>query len=178
MDLSLLIGLISIALGLFLGIFFGLAGFRKGVTSELSTIKEAVIAIRTTADRTWDLILRQFAPSSGTVIRKLGNLGEVKITAEPGEKETAYFIDIEKPILKDGPIFKSLKEPEFLNKEVLLLGKEGSAEIFTSRRMRYDLPSTDPKNCTAFITFLLNWLDSRYVESLTGIRDFEEPILS
>ena len=177
-DLGLLIGLISIALGLFLGLFFGLAGFRKSVTSELSAIKEAVTAIRTTVDKTWDLVVVRFGESGGTVERELEKLGKVRITAEPGEKETTYLINIEKPLFKEGPLFKSLKDPEFLKKEIDLLDKEGTAEVFSPRRIRYYLPSTDPKKCTDFITFLLKWLNSTYVESLADIDEFEEPILT
>ncbi len=74
-NLELLLGLLAIAIA----IFFGLWGFRKSVTSELSTIKEAVIAIRTTVDKTWDLILLRFAESGGTVQRELDNLGKVNL---------------------------------------------------------------------------------------------------
>ena len=177
-DLGLLIGLISIGVGLFLGLFFGLAGFRKGVTTELSTIKEAVIAIRTTVDKTWDLIVQRFGESGGTVERDLENLGKVKITAEPGEKQTTYLIEIEKPLLKEGPLFKTVKESEFLKKERGFLGEEGSVEVLSTRRLRYYLPSTDPRKCTEFISFLLMWLDSIYFESLKDINEFEEPILT
>ncbi|MBA7620396.1 hypothetical protein ES703_27745 [subsurface metagenome] len=177
-DLGLLIGLISIGLGLFLGLFFGLAGFRKGVTSELSAIRETVIAIRETAEKTWDLVVTRFAPSSGTIVRELENLGKVRITAEPGATETTYLIEIEKPILREEFIIKKGKEHEFLEKEIELLGKEGKAYILSPTRMRYRLPSTDSKVCTEFVTFLLKWLNSTYVESLHEITTFEESILT
>ena len=183
-DLGLLIGLISIALGLFFGLFFGLAGFRKGVTSELSTIKEAVIAIRTTVEKTWDLVVLRFGESSGTIERELENLGKVKITAEPEEKETSYLIEIEKPILKEGMFLKLAKQSELIGKESEFFGKEETwtrvlkATILSPHRMRYYRPSTDPKPCTEFVTFFLKWLDSTYFESLKSIKGFEEPILT
>ncbi len=179
------IGFIGIAIGIFLGfigialaIFFGLSGFRKSVVGELSTIKETVIAIRTTAEKTWDLVLRHFPASAGTVERELENLGKIRITAEPGEKETTYLIEIEKPLLKDGPFFKMVKKPEFLKKERELFGEEGAADVLSPRRLRYYLPSTNPKTCTEFITLLLKCLNSTYVESLEEIKEFEEPILT
>ena len=177
-DLGLLIGLISIGLGLFLGLFFGLAGFRKGVTSELSSIKEAVIAIRTTVDKTWDLILLRFGESGGTVTRELENLGKIKITAEPRSNTTQYLIEIEKLVLKEGPLEKMFKEPEFVRREKELLGQEGTWTFLSPHRLRYELPSTNPKSCTDFVTFLLNWLNSTYIESLEDVKDFEEPVLT
>ena len=145
-DLGLLIGLISIALGLFLGLFFGLSGLRNSITSELSTIKETVIAIRTTAEKTWDLVLRHFPASGGTVVRELENLGKVIITAEPGQKQTIYLVEIEKPVLKEEFFIKLAKEPQFLEKEIGFFGKEGTVSILSPNRMRYYLPTTDPKN--------------------------------
>jgi len=188
-DWGLFIGLISIALGLFLGLFFGLAGFRKGVTSELtsikkdiitelSSIKEVVIAVRTTADKTWDIVVSHFAEGKGTVERELENLGKVRITAEPATDQTVYLIEIEKPILKEGLLLKELKEPDFVKGENKILGEEGKATIFSPHRMRYYLPTTDPKACTEFVTFLLKWLNSTYFESLKEIKDFEESILT
>jgi len=176
-DLGLLIGLISIAIALFFGLFFGLAGLRSSIVTELSTIKETVIAIRTTAEKTWDLILTRFPTSGGTIERELENLGKVKITAEPGQKETAYLIEVEKPIFREGLLIKTSNEPEFVNKEKELLGKEGTVSVSLPTRMRYHLPTTDPKTCTEFMTFLLKWLNSTYVESLKDVKEFEEPIL-
>ena len=176
-NLELLIGLISIALGLFLGLFFGLSGFRKGVTSELSKIKEAVIAIRTIVDKTWDLTVSQLGESGGTVKRELKNLGTVSITAEPATDKTIYIFEIEKPILKEKFFFKKATEPDFVRQETKILGDEASAAIFSTHRMRYEIPSTDPKTCTDFVTFLLKWLNSTYIESLKEIDKFEEPIL-
>ena len=179
------IGFIGIAIGIFLGfigialaIFFGLSGFRKSIVGELSTIKETVIAIRTTAEKTWDLALRQFAPGGGTVERELEKLGNVRITAEPSKNETVYLIEIERPILKEGFFYKKAQEPQFTRVETELLGKEGTFSILSPKRLRYHLPSTNPKTCTEFVTFLLNWLNSTYIESLEEIKEFEEPILT
>lgn len=180
-DSQLLIGLVAIALaivGIALGIFFGLAGFRKSIISELSTIKETVIAIQATAEKTWDLILARFPTSSGTVVRELENLGKVRVTAEPGKDETVYLIEVEKPILNEGLLQKGSNKPEFINKEKELLGKVGRGVFLSPTRTRYHLPCTNPKACTEFITFLLKWLNSTYVESLKDIKEFEEPILT
>ena len=147
----------------------------------MSTIKEAVIAIRTTADKTWDLIVRQFIPSSGTVERELENLGKVRISAEPGKDETSYLIEIEKPILNEGLLIRASSQSEFVNTEKKLFGEQWkrSRGVFLSpTRTRYYLPSTDPKTCTGFVTFILQWLNSTYVDSLKDIKEFEEPILT
>ena len=177
-DLGLLIGLISIAIALFFGLFFGLAGLRSSIVTELSTIKETVIAIRGTAEKTWDLVVTRFGVSSGTVVRELENLGKVKITAEPGVKETVYLVEIEKPILKEGLLIRGGKQSELVVREKGLFEREGAVNVFSPRRMTYRIPSIDPKTCTEFITFFLKWLNSTYVESLKEIEKFEEPILT
>jgi len=173
-NLELLIGLVAIALA----IFFGLWGFRRSISGELSTIKEAVVAIRTTVEKTWDLVVVRFGEGGGTVKRELDNLGTVKITAEPGAKETTYLIEIEKPILREEFFIKMGKQREFLEKEIELLGKEGTVYILSPHRMKYRLPNTDYKACTEFVTFLLKWLNSTYIQALGEISKFEEPILT
>lgn len=173
MDWGLLTGLVAIAAA----IFFGLWGFRKGVTDQLSTIKEAVVAIRTTVEKTWDLVLVRFGESHGTVVRELENLGEVKITAEPALNKTLYLIEIEKPIFREGLLTRTFKEPEFVRREKELLGKEGNFWLLSPHRIKYSLPSTDPKNCTEFVTFMLKWLNSTYTKSL-DVTEFEKPILT
>ncbi len=175
-NLELLIGLLAIAVA----IFFGVREFRRGVLSELSTIKDAVVATRTTVEKIWDLVLLRFAPGGGTVVRELENLGKVTITAEPGKDETSYLIEIEKPILREGLLIRASNQPEFLNKEKELFGEQWkrSRGVFLSpTRTRYYLPCTDPKTCTGFVTFILQWLNSTYVDSLKDIKEFEEPIL-
>jgi len=178
MDLGLFIGLISIALALFFGLFFGLAGLRNSIVTELSTIKETVIAIRGTVEKTWDLILTHFPTGGGTVERELENLGKVKITAEPDLNATAYLIEIEKPILKEGLFAKTAKEPEFVRMGKKLLGEEGNFSVLSPHRMRYSLPCTDPEPCTEFVTFLLKWLNSTYLKELDKTKEFEGPILT
>jgi hypothetical protein len=173
MDWGLLIGLVAIAVA----IFFGLWGFRKSIGDQLSTIKDAVVAIKTTVDKTWDLVVVRFGVSGGTVVRELENLGRVRITAEPAENETSYLLEIEKPILREGLFFKKAKESDFIEREKELLSAEAKASVLSPNRMRYYLPTTDPKVSTEFVSFLLKWLNSTYIESLKEINKFEEPIL-
>jgi len=177
-DLGLLIGLVSIAVGLFLGLFFGLAGFRKGITSELSAIKETVIAIQATAEKTWDLILRHFPTGGSTIERELENLGKVKITAEPGKDETTYLIEIGKPLLILGMIDRLSKKTGLAKKETEMFGREPRFVILSPTRTRINIPCTEAKLCTEYVTLFLKWLNSTYVESLKDVKDFEEPILT
>ena len=81
------VGLIAIALGLFLGLFFGLSGFRKGILGELSVIKEKVISIENTTGKVWDLVLARSGRLQ-TVERNFKNLGKVTISANPLDTET------------------------------------------------------------------------------------------
>jgi hypothetical protein len=173
-NLELLIGLVAIALA----IFFGLWGFRRSIGDQLSTIKEAVVAIRTTVEKTWDLAVQRFTVSGGTVVRELENLGKVRITAEPAENETSYLVEIEKPILSQSYLVKVSRQTELARKEKELFGKEGNVLVLSSQRMRYRMPCTDPKVCSEFVTYILKWLNSTYAESLKDIKEFEEPILT
>ncbi|HEX74757.1 MAG TPA: hypothetical protein G4N93_06400 [Dehalococcoidia bacterium] len=144
----------------------------------MSAIKEAVVAIRTTVEKTWDITVLRFGESSGTVERELENLGKIKITAEPGAKETVYLIEIEKPILRGEYIAKISKESELLQEEKKLLGRESQVVVLSPTRMRWHLASTDPKTCTEFANLLLKWLNSTYVNSLSKIKEYEESILN
>ena len=194
MDLGLLIGLLVGLISIAIAIFFGLRGFRTGVTDKLSSIEKnteligdikdsagrierEVVVIHGTVDKSWDLLRDMRFGESQTVERNLENLGKVKITAEPGEEQTSYLIEIEKPILKEGYIAKISKETELSKQEKELFGQETGVRILSSNRLRLYLPSTEPAICTEYVTYLLKWLNSTYFESLSKIKDFEEPIL-
>lgn len=178
-SVALIVGLLSVALC----IFFGLRGFRKEINKNLSEIeintrpvgdmKDKIITMSNTIEKIWDSI-----PRSGgqTVERNFEKLGKVKITAEPHATETRYFVVIQKPILKEGFLIKTGKETEFLKKELEVFSRETLISILSPHRMRIRLPSTDPKICTKFMTFLLNWLNTTYVQSLDKMKEFEEPI--
>ncbi|PIU23170.1 MAG: hypothetical protein COT13_04495 [Chloroflexi bacterium CG08_land_8_20_14_0_20_45_12] len=173
-DWSPLIGLIAIAVA----VFFGLWGFRKDISGKLSDIRDKMGAMQVTVDKVWDLASRRFLGETGTVERSLDNLGEVKITAEPGESDTTYFVEIGKPILKGDYLMKLTKETSFAATERKLFGSEPHVIVFSPIRMRIRIPSNDSKRCTEYITLLLRWLDSEYVAALPRlITQFEEPIL-
>ncbi|MBE9482667.1 MAG: hypothetical protein IMY88_03200 [Chloroflexi bacterium] len=89
-DLGLLIGLVAIALAILLGLW----GFRKGITNELSTIKEAAIAIRATVDKTWDLVALRFGESGGTVVRNLENLGKLKLQPSQNQRKPSTLLKL------------------------------------------------------------------------------------
>lgn len=174
LDWSLLIGLIAIAIA----VFFGLWGFRNDISSTLSDIRDKMVAMQVTVEKVWDLASQHFVGETGTVERSLGNLGEVKITAEPGESDTTYFVEIGKPILKGDYLMKLTKETSFAATERKLFGSEPLVNVFSPTRMRIRVPSNDPKRCTEYITLPLRWLDSEYVAALPRlVTEFEEPIL-
>jgi len=53
---STFLGLLSIAVAIFLGLFFGLKQFTSQIQGELNGIKEKVISIQTTIQNLWDII--------------------------------------------------------------------------------------------------------------------------
>jgi len=177
--LSILIGLISIAVG----IYFGLRGFPK----EIKSVKDAIYELRDQVlnklegiDRTVTHIFEVLIhlKSSGTILRHLSNFGTVRITAEPGLQETKYIVEVERGII-------SLTLIERLSKETGLEEKE--KEIFegripallpvSPRAFIIKVPSTEPAKCTKYLSFFLKWLDTEYYRALERTKqEFEEPI--
>jgi len=173
MDWAVFSGLLAVAVA----IYFGLQGFRKDVSDKLSDIRDRVIAMAMVVDRAWDLLKIHFGVATGTVERNLANLGKVKITARPSADMTTYFIYVEKPVLQDGLIEKLSKEGDLEEKEKQLFG--GRVPTYLTNlpnRLTVEVPCTDPKICTEYISVLLKWLDTTYYEGLSRIKEFEEPI--
>lgn len=175
---SQLIGLVSIALGLFLGLFFGLSGLRKGISEQLSTIKEKVISIENTTGKVWDLVLVRFGPAQ-TVERSLENLGKVRISAYPDNTETVYRIRVDQPIMMGGMIVKLSKETEMEKIEKCMFEKMPSVNVISKNEFILHVPCIEPKLCTEYINIFVKWLDSTYFERFQStLREFEEPILT
>lgn len=174
MNWELVVGLVAIALSL----FFGLRNFGTGVRHNLSDIREKLVAIGVTMDKTWDLLSLHFRGQTGTVERHLPNLGKVRVTAESGATETVYVVDIEKPILTQLAVVKLTKMTSFAQKEKEFFGQETKITVFSPSRMRVWLPAIDPELCTGYMTLFLKWLDSEYIARLPQLlSEFEEPIL-
>jgi len=173
MEWGLFVGLLAIAVA----VYFGLSGFRKDVSDKLSDIRDKIIAMGTTMDKAWDLLKIRFGVATGTVERNLKNLGKTKITASPATDKTIYFIEVEKAVLYDGLIIKLSKESDLENKEKQLFsGRVPSLFTTLGTRLTIEVPCTESKLCTEYISLLLKWLDTTYYESLSKIKDYEEPI--
>lgn len=182
---NLLIGLLGIAVAIFLGLIgiaiavaFGLRGFETRVMGELSIIREKVVGIQQVVEKVWDVVLRSPAfGAQGTVERDLKNLGKTKITARPDVKMTVYLIEVEKPVLQQGLIVTLIKGTELEAKENEMFGGQVPAiAVSLPNWLRIHVPSTEPRVCTEYISLLLKWLDSTYFDSLQTLRDYEEPI--
>lgn len=70
------------------------------------------------------------------------------------------------------------EESELLQEEMKLFGKESQVVVLSPTRMRWHLLIADPKTCTEFVTSLLKWLNSEYVEVLKEMKKFDKPVLS
>lgn len=173
-DPGLFFGLLAIALG----VFFGLRQLQKDVRGELTSIKERVIIIQERVSNVWDVVRRSpLFRSTGTVERHLRNLGKVKITAEPQAESTNYFIEVEQSIVLDAQRIIALSEPTGLNKkEREMFGETTTIENLLPHQIKLVVPSIDPKLCTDYIRYVLEWLDAEYDKSFPRIKDFEEPI--
>ena len=175
--ISVLIGLLGIAIG----IFFGLRGFRTQVVPTLSKIEEHTRSIKdikdiaVKLDERTDLILKYAFPTKGTVEGALKNLGKVRVTAEPHKEGTNYLIEVEKPLLKEGLITIMSSKYGLYEKWKELFREEAKIRLISPTRGVFYLPSTDPKICTEFISFFLKWLDSEYFKSLEKeLKAYEE----
>ena len=173
---SQLLGLIAIALSLFLGLFFGLSGLRKSIHGELSIIKEKVISIENTTGKVWDLVLAR-SERPQTVERNFKNLGKVTISANPLATETLYHIRVEKPIIVSGMISVLSKETGLEETEIRMFKKVPQSTILSKNELILHVPCLRPKLCTEYITILLKWLDSAYFERFQSkLAEFEESI--
>jgi len=181
------IGLLSIAIGIFLGLasisvgtFFGLKAFRTDISTKLSEISDKVIAIHGTLEKSWDLILNalpQLAEKGGTIKIQLSNLGKTTIDAKPWREFTKYIINVERPVLSEGLIAKLTQETGFEEIEKQLFEQVPTVSTVRSTKLIMRVYSTDPKVCTKYIILFLKWLDSTYLNSLDKLKEFEEPIL-
>lgn len=171
-----LLGLISIAIGLFLGLFFGLGGLRKGISGDLSTIKEKVMSIENTTGKLWDLTSAR-SYQLQTVVRDFNNLGKVSVSADPRETETLYRIRVEKPIILGGMITKLSKETGLAKVEIDMFKKEPTHTVVSKNELLMHVPCIEPKLCTEYITIFLKWLDSTYFGRYQSkLAEFEESI--
>lgn len=170
--LSLTLALVALAVA----IYFGIGRFSSNVVGKLTKIEEHTkhiekieeIAVRL------DERIKVGGLVQGTVEGTLRNLGKVKVTAEPSGEVTKYYIEVEKGVLDVGLLVKKSRETDLLKKETELFGRETNVISIDSRHIVAVLPSTDAKICTNYISFLLQWLDSTYWNSLGEKDEYEK----
>jgi hypothetical protein len=172
-DLGVFLAGIAIAVA----VFWGFWGFRKDISDKLSDIRDKVIIMGNTLDKTWDLLKIRLGSQSGTVERDLKNLGRTKISARPGESITIYVIEVQSPVLQDDYIIKLGKTTGIENEERRLFGEHiPTMSTPLPTRLIARVPCTEPTKCTEYISILLKWLDSTYYNALPEIKNYEEPI--
>jgi hypothetical protein len=148
------------------------------IGEDIGEIKTHAKQIMTSIDRHMDRltdIIEMYVSKVGTVEKELKNIGKVKITADVGEASTKYYIEIEKPIIKERFIVRKWKESKELSRvEKEFFGEEEVVVGGFPRLLTLTLPSADPKICSSFMASFLEWLDKSYWKSLEEIREFEE----
>ena len=172
--IAILLGLLSISVS----IYFGLRGFRKDLGGDISTIREKTVIIQETVRNVWEVVrISPALGASGTVERELKNLGRIKISAEFHESMTTYLLEASKPAFDAGLIDRLSKETGLATKEREMFGgAEPRLTDILPNKLKVDVPSTDAKVCTTYISLLLKWLDTTYWEKWPKLEDFEEPI--
>lgn len=169
-NLGIFLGLIGIAIA----IFFGVRGFNKDIRDRIENIIRSLVKIDT---RLEDLINRNPSASSNTVVKELNNFGSTSISATPGNDGTEYTIKVNKGNLSDDLIIKLSKHSSLAPKEMEIFGVETELYTLGNKTLRVSIPSTDSKKCTQYISFLLKWLDTEYIElQRAELASFEEDI--
>jgi hypothetical protein len=104
----------------------------------------------------------------------LKNLGKVLVTAEPGTYDTAYSIEIEKPVFKKGLLGRTSRQTGLYIQEEKMFGRLTSTSVDNPRHITMHIPSTDPNLCSKFISDFLKWLDNDYWNALNLPKQYEQ----
>lgn len=175
------------ALALATAIYFGLRGMGDRFSDKISGVKDDVVAglssiteklakIETKGEDLWQMFNGYINRTSGTVTIQTKNFGELRVSAEPGLDDTTYIISVEKGNLSHALIAKASKSTHLNETELKIFGKLVVTYQMGSTRVRFIVPSTDPKVCTDYINLLLEWLDSEYINAIKVIGEFENGI--
>ena len=177
LNVGLLLGLLSIALAIFLG----LRSFTGGIGGHLVEIKNDLKQVRLRLEDIWnERPLFGAAAAPGTVHRQMEHLGAVSITARPGDQETVYVVDVEKPVIREGLIIKLSQGSGFgADVEKRMFGKNLPRILERSgKSLLVSVPTTDAEVATEYMTLFIEWLDTEYMHRIDKeIDDFERPIL-
>ncbi|MBI4339614.1 MAG: hypothetical protein HY680_06630 [Chloroflexi bacterium] len=183
MTFTLDLGLLGVFAGLVaivLTIWFGIRPQAQNVAAAVDSVSKDIAAVRQKVDAIWDLlIVRTATAGSATVTLHLNNLGEVRVSARPGQEETAYTISTEKSIIRSDLIIRLSKSTNLEARErALFAGRIPVVSDLTPGKVLLRLPSTDAAVCTTYIRELVHWLDSEYFTIAEGeLGRFENPIL-
>jgi len=184
---SVLIGSIAIAVAVFFGLRSTvnplgdkLSALKDDLILELSNIKERIIKIEGVADSIWQYTnaYLQQREGIGTITRDLKNFGKTKISANPFSNFTQYTIKFEIGRLSSGSIEKISKKTNMEEEEKRLFsGQPVHAQAVGSTSLILQVPSTDPKLCTTYISTFLKWLDTEYIAQMQlELKKFEDDI--
>lgn len=182
--ITVLIGVICLSLAIFLGLrgFTGKLGkkveqAKDDIVAELSGINEKIVKIDTNTDNLVQLANAYLTSASGTIVKRLKNFGDTKISAQPGTNDTTYIIRVEKGILNASMIDRLSKKTGLSTIEIKRFGRETKVTNLGSNTLRVIIPSTDPKICTGYMGELLTWIDTKYHEgTLDFVAEFENGI--
>lgn len=171
-DFGLLIGFI----GLGVAVFLGLRSFRNDILTPITRMNETLAAMRQRLEDIW-FVAR---PQTGTIARELPNLGQIRISAKPGQDSTDYIVDIVARVIDDGMIEKLSQSTGLEEREKEFFGGKVTQVLgLSDRKFRLTLPSTDKAKNTAYMTLFLRWLDTDYFHAREKeISEFEDGILS
>jgi hypothetical protein len=183
------VGVSVILAGVMIGlaVFLGLRSFtdsvgkkvsnaKDSIVGELSPIRDRLITIDERTDTIWRFEMAKATSSTGTVEKYLKNFGKTTITAEPGKDDTAYIVEVEKGTVAMHFSLKIAEETSLNDIEREMFGRIVGFIPLRPNRFRLQVPSTDPKVCTKYMSIFLKWLDTEYVEALPRLKDFESGI--
>ncbi len=180
-DWGILIGLIGIAIAVFLG----LRSFTGSIGKKLEAIKEKVNDIEHTANDVWAVIRRKFVETEGTIEVQLPNFGITRVSAEPGPRDTEYTLQVDSHKISSTYIAKlSLEKNLEIDNELISLNEyekrlfkdEVDVRSLGPRVLQVSIPCIEAKICTDYINTFLKWLDTIYFTAIPKVSDFEKSI--
>ncbi len=175
------VGLVFGGLAVYLAIWSKI-GLGEKIAKGFADLREPGSVIGRDIDkRMGDLveIIRMLVPQSGTVTYTLPNIGNVEVpVTDMDNDKTSYNIKAKQAIFTSRFLVTKMNEnKELQEKERTLFGeKQPMLHSPIPTILRAEIPSGDKDKCSEYMAFLLEWLDTEYLEKRKELVEAESSI--